>query len=750
MLWKILIAVAATSLMLLAAGAALADPPSIAGRIAHTEGTVSFRAADQGDWQPATLNYPVTSGDAMTTGQNSRVGIQIGSTEIFLDGSSAIEVSKLDDGATDLRVEGAVFVYLPVQPPTGIQITTAHTTVVLTQAGRYRITAGYERTEVAVLEGAARVNGDTPLDLHAGQSVSVDDYGMGPIAAATRTPFDDWAFDRTRPPPAAQTAQYVSPQMTGYQDLDRAGSWNTVPSYGAVWFPQQVPTGWVPYRYGHWAFIPPWGWTWVDDAPWGFAPFHYGRWVVIEHRWAWWPGPGRHRPIYAPALVTFIGSPGWGSITVVRGARPIGWVPLAPHEHYRPHYRASPAYVRNINVVTINNTTINNAGASSVRARSVERFANRDAATVVSSSAFTRSAAVHRSQLALPREEIARAVPSNDIGRLRPQWKERAPAAASMDRAPAGAVQGQRLREDRPTRIERNAVRDVAPSAGRALSSPDRREERDDRRDGRPSAIVAPAVRAAEPERARQLPPRGETTRLPAQAAPTPQISLPPSAPVREQAERIQRQSQRQALPSPHVNPAPAAPVPKQAEKVHRQSVPQVTPSPQASPAPVAPTREQAERFSRQSPPEIGRDTERARNAPQRIEAPRATVVPQSVAPRPAPQPQAVVPAPQPQVMPPRTVSPREMHQPRAVERPTPAAPPIVHRAPVQQPQAIQRAPAPPPQAIQRAPAPQPQAVQRASQQAAPAQSGRQEHRGNGNKGGIAESLGVQKPNAMR
>ena len=268
MLWKILVAVAATSLVLLA-GAALADPPAIAGRVAHTEGTVSFRAADRGEWQPATLNYPVTSGDAMTTGANSRAGIQIGSTEIFLDGSSAIEVSKLDDGATDLRVEGVAFVYLPVQPPTGLQLTTAHTTVALTQPGRYRITAGNERTEVAVLEGAARVDGDTPVDLHSGQSVSVDDYGIGPVAVANRTPFDGWAFDRTRPAPASQTAQYVSPQMTGYQDLDNAGRWNTVPTYGPVWFPEQVPTGWVPYRYGHWAFIPPWGWTWVDDAPWG-------------------------------------------------------------------------------------------------------------------------------------------------------------------------------------------------------------------------------------------------------------------------------------------------------------------------------------------------------------------------------------------------------------------------------------------------------------------------------------------------
>jgi hypothetical protein len=411
-----------------------------------------------------------------------------------------------------------------------------------------------------------------------------------------------------------------------------------------------------------------------------------------------------HRPVYAPALVTFIGSPGWNSITVVRGARPIGWVPLAPHEAFRPHYRASPAYVRNINV-TIRHTTFSNSNVNSERGRSFDRFANRDAATVVSASAFTRSAAVHRSQLALPREEIARAVPSNDIGRVRPQWRDRAPAAAGADRAPGGVSAFPRTREDRPTRIERNAVRDVAPAAGRATApfdQPDRRELRRERPENRPSAVLAPpSVRAAEPGRA---PPSA-----------SPQASPVPVAPTREQAERFQRQSPRQALPSPQ-------------------------------PSPAAPVREQAERFNRQSSPEAGRE---ARNFPSRVEAPRATVAPQVVAPRPVPQ--AVAPVPQPQVATPRAMSPRDMHQSR-IERP---APPVVQRAPVQPapmqvPQAVRRAPAQQPQAVQRAPQ-QPQAVQQAParepQKSEREQSGRG-HRGG--DGGIAERFGAQRPGAMR
>ncbi len=57
----------------------------------------------------------------------------------------------------------------------------------------------------------------------------------------------------------------------------------------------------------------PWGWTWVDDAPWGFAPYHYGRWASFGGRWGWIPGPYGVTPVYAPALVAWIGGGRGGS-----------------------------------------------------------------------------------------------------------------------------------------------------------------------------------------------------------------------------------------------------------------------------------------------------------------------------------------------------------------------------------------------------------------------------------------------------
>jgi hypothetical protein len=138
--------------------------------------------------------------------------------------------------------------------------------------------------------------------------------------------------------------------VVGYQDLDQYGAWQDTSEYGAVWFPRDVGANWAPYRNGHWAYIAPWGWTWVDDAPWGFAPYHYGRWAYVRGGWGWIPGPRGVRPIYAPALVAFVGGGGW---SVGIGGAPVGWFPLGPGEFYNPWYRCGRTYYANVNIRNI-------------------------------------------------------------------------------------------------------------------------------------------------------------------------------------------------------------------------------------------------------------------------------------------------------------------------------------------------------------------------------------------------------------
>ena len=118
-----------------------------------------------------------------------------------------------------------------------------------------------------------------------------------------------------------------------------------------MWYPQVTVADWAPYRYGRWAWVEPWGWTWIDDAPWGFAPSHYGRWAQIGPRWAWVPGRFGPRPVYAPALVAFMGeAAGGGNWGVSLGGGPgAAWFPLAPGEYWTPHYHASDRYRGRLN-----------------------------------------------------------------------------------------------------------------------------------------------------------------------------------------------------------------------------------------------------------------------------------------------------------------------------------------------------------------------------------------------------------------
>ena len=145
--------------------------------------------------------------------------------------------------------------------------------------------------------------------------------------------------------------------MTGGDVLQETGSWAPAPEYGEVWYPP-VQAGWVPYREGQWAYVAPWGWTWVDNASWGFAPFHYGRWVQVGPRWGWipvapgiavGPGAGYGRPVYSPALVSFVGLGASVAVGAAIGASigaSVGWIPLGPREAYYPPYHVSETYLR--------------------------------------------------------------------------------------------------------------------------------------------------------------------------------------------------------------------------------------------------------------------------------------------------------------------------------------------------------------------------------------------------------------------
>jgi hypothetical protein len=226
-----------------------------------------------------------------------------------------------------------------------------------------------------------------------------------------------WALERDRSEDDSDASNYVSRDMTGYEDLDSYGDWSYVAAYGYVWSPRSLVPGWAPYRYGSWSWVAPYGWTWVASEPWGFAPFHYGRWATVNNTWMWVPGPNVLRPVYAPALVGWVG----GKFSSGPG---VGWVPLAPGEVFVPGYHVSRAYVNRVNttntavtetrVTNVYNTVVinHNAGASEIA------YANRSAAggvTVVSRDTFVNGRPVARSMVSVPTKELASAPVSSTI-----------------------------------------------------------------------------------------------------------------------------------------------------------------------------------------------------------------------------------------------------------------------------------------------------------------------------------------------
>ncbi|HVT50383.1 MAG TPA: DUF6600 domain-containing protein, partial [Dongiaceae bacterium] len=360
------------------------DPPDSVARIAEISGTVSFHPAGSQDWQAASANYPVDAGSGVWAEPRSHAAVDINGARIHLDGASDLEITSIDPQAAQLSVpQGAVFVHVyPGATGQTYEIDTPRGGARIAQPGQYEIEAGDDQhpMTLTVFEGAAQLVGQSAnMTLQQGQRGLINPDNSSSTAAAQPDDFvrmvqgEEQAYANTQ-----QTAQYVSPAEPGYQDLARYGQWQSAPQYGAVWYPTQVAADWAPYRYGHWAYIAPWGYTWVDDAPWGFTPFHYGRWVQVGSRWGWVPGERVVRPVYAPALVTFFGNLGGVGIDLS-----VGWVPLAPEEVYVPPYRHSTRYVHDINIVNVHNETKIVNVVNKVTVVNYNNYANRRAATVV-------------------------------------------------------------------------------------------------------------------------------------------------------------------------------------------------------------------------------------------------------------------------------------------------------------------------------------------------------------------------------
>jgi hypothetical protein len=728
-----LIAVLITGISLTAASSLVAraqdqdqdqnDPPSRVARLGHIDGSVSFQPAGESEWVEATRNRPMTTGDKLWADHDSRAEVQLGSSKIDLGANTGFTFLNLDDRTVQIQLSSGtinVRVY-ELDRDTDYEIDTANQAFVIQQPGRYRVESSengdYTIVTIRDGEGESTGNGQS-YTIHRGQRVTF--RGTTSLNAEVDQigdpdPFDRWSDDRERRYEDSPSARYCSRQVVGFEDLDEYGDWSPAAEYGSVWYPR-VDAGWAPYHYGHWAWIDPWGWTWVDDASWGYAPFHYGRWVFVGSRWGWVPGPREVRPVYAPALVAFVGGVGIG----VGGN--VAWFPLGPREVYVPSYRVSRGYVNRVNVTntTVNvtqvtnvyNTTIVNNNTTINNVTYVNRNV-RGGVTAVPQQAFATAQPVSRTAVVMNESQMRQgpvnvraAVPPGRQAVMGAQANNTnrvaAPPQAVASRQviaknapppppPSFASRQQVLAQhpgvpvSRPQLQQMHAANPPA-SAPRVITAPPARPQplpAAGNRPGNPPAGNTPAANRPQPGN----PPVPNNRPQPNQPDNRPQPGAnrplepparndrPPSAQPNNRPDLNQPSNRPQPNVPPPNRPEPNQPAPNNRPDVNRPSEP---PARNDRPPAAQPNRPEPNQPAPNNRPDMNRPSEPpARNDHPSMAPPNARPQPQPETNRPQPPPQRNEPAPPPRNEPaPRQQSPppseRQQAHPPAESRPAP------------------------------------------------------------------------------
>ncbi len=346
------------------------EPGRAVARLAVLNGDASVKRGDSNEWVAAAINAPLMSGDQISVAAGGRAEIQLDAAHyIRMAGDTELRLADLENGRYQIQVAHGLVTWrvlrdTQVQAEINTPLVGVHpgpqsiVRVEVATDGTSHITVRRGEAEVATEKGSEKITANNTMDVRG----SMNDPEFQIVAAAARDEFDNWSDQRDTYLLRAQSQRYVTQDVHGVEDLDAYGHWNYDPAYGWVWAPT-VAANWAPYSNGQWVWEDYYGWTWVDYAPWGWAPFHYGYWYNrVGFGWSWYPGPRVGRVWWRPAMVGFFG---WGGgVGVGFGFGNIGWVPLAPHEVFRPWYGRGGFgrfdAVHNVNVVA----TFRNAGVA--------------------------------------------------------------------------------------------------------------------------------------------------------------------------------------------------------------------------------------------------------------------------------------------------------------------------------------------------------------------------------------------------
>ena len=307
-------------------------------RLGEFQGDVQVQMGAADAWMAAERNLPLVEGAWLSTGQESRLEIELDDGSAWrlgpqssggiadytqLSTGQRITLLSLDYGIEYFSGAGDEYDSQVLAVP-GAEIT-------VHQAARVRIEASPDGTRISVLAGTVRLSSPAvELDLAEGHTMLLDPAKPGRFVLdhnVAAEGLDVWNKERERARGGAIAAFHVA-QHYGLADLDSGGEWIHTDEFGAVWKPR-ADAAWVPFQNGRWRWYAPLGFTWVSGDAWGWLPYHYGRWAHRgELGWLWVPGGSQ---VFKP-----------GEVYWLRGAKFVGWGPLAPDEAYPPQTASAP------------------------------------------------------------------------------------------------------------------------------------------------------------------------------------------------------------------------------------------------------------------------------------------------------------------------------------------------------------------------------------------------------------------------
>ncbi|HEX4030384.1 MAG TPA: FecR family protein [Terracidiphilus sp.] len=328
------LALAALGLAPVAAHADDAGQPGRAVRLSYVDGQVRITQAGQVVADQAIINTPLFEGMQLSTSNDGKAEIQFedGSVARLSPDSSVTLTALRGEGANgdvEMTVDGGL-VYFELQGTSDSGQMAVHFGDATATASGFtvlRVKMDTPPGELAVFSGNAHVdrgNGALALDLHGGESVTLNATSPGLYVQAESIDPDSWdAWNSDRDQALTQQASTqteaagnVAPdesQNPAWSDLDANGNWYNVPGEGYVWSPYAAAnTGWDPYGYGDWIFNPGYGYIWASGYSWGYLPYQCGAWNFYNgFGWGWAPGMGGCQPWWGGG--GFYGGPRFGS-----------------------------------------------------------------------------------------------------------------------------------------------------------------------------------------------------------------------------------------------------------------------------------------------------------------------------------------------------------------------------------------------------------------------------------------------------